>query len=211
MLNNLEQPTRRDRKRVEMRDRIYEAAVALFSEFDYDQVTIEMITRKADVGKGTFFNHFANKEAVIAYFFQEQLERGNDALFGIAQREPGKSALQSLIQAIHLVGEKPSQNKKFVRVMLALSLINEQVRDANRKLESAGHDIALAFLKYAMDAGEIRSDIDIEECADLCISLYVGCLFDFASCDKVQDLHAEIDRKYRFLFEGIVSRVQGTS
>jgi len=40
------------------------AALALFTEKGIDGATIEQITERADVGKGSFYNHFENKEAV---------------------------------------------------------------------------------------------------------------------------------------------------
>ncbi len=64
---------RRERRRVETRERLYEAAMTLLSERDFEAVTIEMITEAADVGKGTFFNHFANKEAIVGYRYERTL------------------------------------------------------------------------------------------------------------------------------------------
>ena len=38
------------------------------------------ITNAADVGKGTFFNYFDNKEGVIVHFFESQFERADEAI-----------------------------------------------------------------------------------------------------------------------------------
>ncbi|MEV0855739.1 TetR/AcrR family transcriptional regulator [Nocardia fluminea] len=56
---------RRERTKQRTRARIYEAAIALFIEKGYDKTTIDDIIGRADVGRGTFFNHFQRKEDLI--------------------------------------------------------------------------------------------------------------------------------------------------
>ncbi|MYV89340.1 TetR family transcriptional regulator, partial [Streptomyces sp. SID1034] len=45
-----------------MRGRIFSAALSLFAEKGFEQTTIDDITERADVARGTFFNHFQHKE-----------------------------------------------------------------------------------------------------------------------------------------------------
>ncbi|HEX2776577.1 MAG TPA: helix-turn-helix domain-containing protein, partial [Candidatus Acidoferrales bacterium] len=47
-------PNRRERRRLETRERIYRAALQIFAERGYLETTVEDITEAADVGKGTF-------------------------------------------------------------------------------------------------------------------------------------------------------------
>ncbi len=66
-------PTRRERRRVETRERIVRAALRLFSERGVTATTVEDITNAADVGKGTFFNYFPSKEQILADVCQSQM------------------------------------------------------------------------------------------------------------------------------------------
>src|SRR5579863_2125992 len=66
-------PGRRERRRVEIRDRIYQAALQLFAERGFLETTVADITEAADVGKGTFFNYFPTKEHVLATFGAERI------------------------------------------------------------------------------------------------------------------------------------------
>jgi AcrR family transcriptional regulator len=63
-----------------MKERIFRAAITLFAHNGMDNVTIEQIADQADVAKGSFFNYFENKEAVLAYFGTLQVERLKQAL-----------------------------------------------------------------------------------------------------------------------------------
>jgi AcrR family transcriptional regulator len=65
--------TRRERKKEETRRRIFETAIALFREKGFEQTTVDEITEKADVGRGTFFNYFPRKESVLAYLSEERV------------------------------------------------------------------------------------------------------------------------------------------
>lgn len=66
--------SRRSRKKERTRREIYQAAMTLFAERDYDRVTIEDICDHADVAKATFFLHFSNKAALLTVF-NENLTR----------------------------------------------------------------------------------------------------------------------------------------
>ncbi|HSJ55538.1 MAG TPA: helix-turn-helix domain-containing protein, partial [Anaerolineae bacterium] len=57
--------SRRERKKLETRQALLVAALDLFRAKGYDAATVEEITEKADVAKGTFFNYFASKEAML--------------------------------------------------------------------------------------------------------------------------------------------------
>lgn len=47
------------------RERLVEAAFALFSEHGFASTTVEQITRRAGVSQRTFFRHFPDKEEVL--------------------------------------------------------------------------------------------------------------------------------------------------
>jgi len=66
---------RRERKKEETKRRIFVAALQLFHDKGFEHTTVDEITERADVAKGTFFNYFPRKESVLAYLSEEWLER----------------------------------------------------------------------------------------------------------------------------------------
>ena len=56
------------------RKRLKEAALDVFSEKSVDAATVEEITEKADVGKGTLYQHFDDKEEIVVTLVEEAVE-----------------------------------------------------------------------------------------------------------------------------------------
>ena len=54
--------------------RLKKAALDVFSEKSIDAATVEEITEKADVGKGTLYQHFEDKEEIVVTLVDEAVE-----------------------------------------------------------------------------------------------------------------------------------------
>jgi AcrR family transcriptional regulator len=65
---------RRARKAEETRRRLLAGARALMASGGPDAVTIASITSKADIGQGTFYNYFANRDEVIDAVILDEVE-----------------------------------------------------------------------------------------------------------------------------------------
>jgi len=66
--NRLQKRATRTRKRLK------EAALDIFSEKSVHAVTVEEITEKADLGKGTLYQHFEDKEEIVVTLVEEAVE-----------------------------------------------------------------------------------------------------------------------------------------
>jgi len=65
----------RARKKRRTRDRIYDAALDLFAERAYDDVTVEAICARAEVGRATFFRFYGSKAGLLGEFTQRLADR----------------------------------------------------------------------------------------------------------------------------------------
>ena len=54
--------------------KLKEAALDVFSEKSIDAATVEEITEKADLGKGTLYQHFDDKEEIVVTLVEEAVE-----------------------------------------------------------------------------------------------------------------------------------------
>ena len=61
----------RQQQKQELRQRLYRAALDLFSANGFEGTKVQQITDAVGVAKGTFFNHFPTKEHVVAQWYDE--------------------------------------------------------------------------------------------------------------------------------------------
>jgi AcrR family transcriptional regulator len=85
---------RRERKKAATRQALADAALRLFLEHGYDQVTVRDIAEAADVSTTTLFKHFRGKEALV---FDEDAENEGALVAAVRDRAPG----QSIFGALH--------------------------------------------------------------------------------------------------------------
>ncbi|WP_249529830.1 TetR/AcrR family transcriptional regulator [Paenibacillus brevis] len=62
------------------RDAILKAALALFAKRGYDGTTVPMIANTAQVGAGTIYRYFENKETLVNALFQQCVQEFSETL-----------------------------------------------------------------------------------------------------------------------------------
>jgi AcrR family transcriptional regulator len=150
-------PNRTERRKEETRRKIVDAAVRLFKTEDFATVTMEQIAREADVAKGTLYNHFPVKEAVLADYMRISFQANNAAWIERLKELPDTSARLTFIytQLIEGVICRPEIFEKFLvyRVQSILSL--EKPEDDRSGIEQ----LSAVIVRLGQESGEIRRDL----------------------------------------------------
>lgn len=154
---------RRERRRTEIRERLFRAALHLFAERGYQETTVEDITEAADVGKGTFFNYFPTKEHVLATFGAERLASLERALEK-AKKGPVLPVLKTL--ACDLAGQS-AESAALLRAIYAAHASCEPVRAELHKRLQVGRRMMAEIIALAQSRGEVRRDVPAAELARL--------------------------------------------
>jgi AcrR family transcriptional regulator len=163
---------RRERRRVETRERIYRAALRIFAQRGYLDTTVEDITEAADVGKGTFFNYFPTKEHVLATYGDERLAAAERALKKArAPNQSVRSALREL--ATDLAGHS-SESPDLLRSIFAAHLSCAPVRAELQNRLQKGRRLLSEILALGQKRGEIRRDYSSADLARLTQLILMG-------------------------------------
>jgi len=146
--------SRRDRKKQRTRREIYEAAMRLFARSGFGAVTIADICKEADVGRGTFFLHFASKAALLHEFNQRVAEE-----FRASLREPRASARAELEALVERMSVELVAQAEIMTAMLAEFFASPEA------LAAASHDHALPVLvgeivRRGQERGEFSHRLD---------------------------------------------------
>ncbi len=163
---------RRERRRLETRERLYRCALELFAERGYLETTVEDITEAADVGKGTFFNYFPTKEHVLAAYGGERIAAVERALDKArAMRGPVLDVLGEL--AADSAGQS-HENPAVLRAIYAAHASCAPVRAELQKRMRVSRKMLAEIISLAQKRGEIRSDAAPIELARLIQTVVIG-------------------------------------
>jgi AcrR family transcriptional regulator len=146
--------SRRERKKQETRRRLLEIALKLFREQGYDTTPVKQITKTAGIAKGTFFNYFDSKEAILPALAEWRLQQLEEALT-LARGAP-PSPVARIKMALRLVAEDLLTNLLLSQQLFA-AMIRQQEKE---RIGAAFIQLLAEQVRQAQAAGEIRADLD---------------------------------------------------
>ena len=199
--------SRRERKKEETRHRIFAAAIALFREKGFEATTVDEITEKADVGRGTFFNYFPKKEAVLAYLSEERLaaaEENAGAL--LAEARPAREKILDLYLLAAGAWEEDRELSRYV-----FSEWLRRVFAPTADVELGWRKLMFALLAQGRESGELRADVDDYRADALFTGIYMTTLFHWLFCPEDCrpadfDLRHELRERFEIVFDGLTPR-----
>ena len=150
---------RTERKKEATRKKIISTAIGLFNSQGYDQTTVEQIAEEADVARGTIFNHFPVKEAIILGYVQRGL---NDVAPKIVKEvEKLPDTRTQLVALFRLANEWLENNLNEDVTKRYMSYMNQIMLDTarNKELQSGYGEILKRIIGTGQVQGEIRRDI----------------------------------------------------
>lgn len=140
---------RGERRKRETRRKLLRAAYHLMAERGAAAVSINEITEAADVGFGSFYNHFASKEAIHEAIIEEVLTGFSEALSGIDEQleDPAEILAASIRYVVQRARQQPLWGRFLVRTAFSVhNLTNGMGRFLRRDLQRG------------LDSGRFRSE-----------------------------------------------------
>jgi AcrR family transcriptional regulator len=148
--------SRRERKKKETRQRLLSAAMELFREQGYTATTVEDITDRADVAKGTFFNYFPSKEALLSELSIWGIEKLRTEI-EVSNGAPS-SPVARIKLLLGLLQEQVGGQMKLPRRAFAARLFHPPPAEQARRRLSG---ILTELVSEAQACGEIRAELDV--------------------------------------------------
>ena len=130
--------TRGARRRARTRAQLIDAARTLFARDGVEPVRINEITEAADVGFGSFYNHFASKDEIVAAVVQEAMAEHGERLDALAEvlDDPAEVVAVAHRHFVRLAGSEPETGWLAVRLELTHGVLTQAVgHRAARDLE----------------------------------------------------------------------------
>jgi AcrR family transcriptional regulator len=168
---------RRSRRKLEMRERILDAAIECFVADSYEATTMEAIAERADVARATVFNHYAEKEELLKAYLARRREQLVALLRAETQAEVG--AVQQLYDAFDLLAQANERNPAEAR-----ELVRAWWRTGGSTASEPHTGLILAeVIAAGQRRGELRAEIDAELAGRLLLDVYAGIVLRWVAGD----------------------------
>lgn len=196
--------TVREYQKKRRRDRIFQAAMSLFRERGFQETTATDIAKAAHVSRGTFFNYFPYKEAVL-------LDYGSLLLSRLREEVRKRLAQgQDPLQVLHfLFGELAQFTKEEKELVLPLlyELLNPDPIRAKAAFEALPlGDLIAEILRPLKEKGVVRQDLSLERMGRTLADLYFLAALRWAAYTPKRDLGEELAKSLSLALEGVLAR-----
>jgi AcrR family transcriptional regulator len=203
MVSNNKEIGRRERKKREVRARIYAAAQTRFSAQGFDATTVDQICEDVDISQATFFNYFASKRAVLTQMAAEAM----DLLYVVLDEELARDASTQDKLEHYFVLSASGVSK---RVLFSRDVLLEVMRTATPPGGGRGEmgRIHLAYQAIVRDGqlrGDVRTDLDVAVLAEMVFGAFAAIFTNWLN-DPSYPIEQRAKDTARFVGEAISPR-----
>ena len=183
------------------KEAIYQVAVELFRRQGFEATRVEEITEAAGVAKGTFFNYFPTKDAVLRYMGAREIGR-----LGVASLAGGStSAVGNLKRFMAALATGMERDRELVKLIFARGMTAPDMMCGDAGGFSVQPTTAL-LIRRAQHLGEINRDLDADALAAALDALYLQQLVRWCEAETPYVLGERLTGIVDLLMMGIAAR-----
>ncbi len=192
--------TLREKKKQETKQRIFDAAGALFREKGYQDTTVDEITKEAGIAKGTFFNYFPTKRSLLVYFKEQKDKLILETLE--QQRGVDRPAADRIKESLVLLAQNYEKNRELAQVMFFEHHRSPEKHGKRKDVHQRFLELLCSLLREGVDRAEIKKGTDIKLAARTIGAIYFHSLINWIHSED-QSLSGDISASIDLIFSGI--------
>jgi len=190
----------REKKKIETRNKIFEVSGRLFKEKGIENTTVDEIVKEAGIGKGTFFNYFPSKTALLLYFVQQKEELTynqikNEALKSISTRE-------KIINTLVFVAKTNEKDKELTKMFVFEYMRHYGYGQDERRSQNLSN-ILYGIIEDGIKKEDVKSTIDAKKAAEIISAIYFHSLMEWLWSKIDYSFSDDISGKIDMVFDGI--------
>jgi TetR/AcrR family transcriptional regulator, fatty acid metabolism regulator protein len=172
--------TSRQAQAIKTKNKIYKTAVEMMQKKDFDDITIENISKKAGVSVGSFYYYFKSKNDILMDIFHQA-----DVYFDlhIGDKFDSKTSVEQILVFFKLYAQYSNHtNIDFTKKLYNTE--NKAFINRNRRL----YQILLSIIKKGQENGEFINTMSDQDIADYLFITARGIVFDWCLHEGDYDL-----------------------
>ncbi len=159
--------------RAEMQDGILDAAMKVYASKGYHAATIADVAKAAELGKGTLYLYFQNKEAIALAMVDRHFKGMKESFI----RADAPKSLAEFSRDLDQTMNVPDEHARFVRVFFEVFGPSFASDEFSQKVASFFDELGAHYasqIKALVDRGEIRNDVEPKNLGRALASLVDG-------------------------------------
>ena len=167
---------RRERRRREIRDRLYETAIELFLEQGYERTTMDEIGNRADVARTTVFNHYPRKPEFLSEWGARRRAKVAAAL---RQRQLNDKPIDVILESyMELMAEVNEEHRAETKALMSAAIAYDGSLN-NPPLAAT----LTNYIRRAQEGGQVRAGVDPDQAGLMLAATYFATLISWADHD----------------------------
>ncbi|MEE2702615.1 MAG: TetR/AcrR family transcriptional regulator [Myxococcota bacterium] len=197
--------SRRERRKLEVRNRILEASFGLFEQQGFQATRVSEICERADVAEKTFFNYFPSKRDVLREIAGAALEQ---LLLDIetARKRPG-STRDRLLCFFGQVANRTAEAGPMRRELLTEIIYAGHEAGSGGEQARKLHDSFAAIVRDGIAAGDLSGSHGAETLTEMLMGAFYVLMFNWANLDAYP-LERQAEAAARFLADAMTVQPQ---
>lgn len=149
--------SRVERKKEETKQKIVSVAVALFQKNGFAATSMEQIAEEVDIAKGTLYNYFPVKEAILSEYIRRSFQEKNAERLQRLRSLPDTRSRLAFMLGMLITGVKtqPEIFERFFTYQLQ-SILSLQKPESGR---SGIEQLESEIIRLGQESGELRRDL----------------------------------------------------
>ncbi len=149
------------------RDAILQSALELFAKRGYGAVRVEDVARAAGVSRTTFYNHFSEREQILAALFERLLGSDTDEL----EPADGSPPLERVRATVANTIARMLEQQQLARFVYSLPVRHESLLEPDQPFTPAVFRAVHRLIEEAVSRGDARDDVPIDL---LCVEVHAA-------------------------------------
>ncbi|GLE59594.1 TetR/AcrR family transcriptional regulator [Mycobacteroides chelonae] len=182
--------SRAERKKLEMRQEILDAAFACFSEQGYHATGVADIAGRIGIGHGTFYRYFKSKRDIIEHVIDDVTEQIFQAISAENAAGLADDIEQYRQQSVRIgaaLADLFRDNPQLPLLLLEAGSVDNELRERVFGMLATSDQLTEAYLRHGVEKGYLRADLDTEYTARAVTGMILATGLHASRGGEVQD------------------------